>query len=250
MGLFDKKICCLCGKKAGFLSTKLVDGSYLCSKCDIEYLIYPKLADVYYYPSFKMEELDAEGVELYANWHKQNQANLRDFTCTKSVGDYMHFDMNKCMVVFADKIYLSRRKKIEGINPPVFFLTDLCMYYTTLIDTESYAGLTSANVVESKVGMLVGTKDPVYGLVCVPVGTVKTKEGLFKSKTKISPDVEVALNEMSIIMQACMEYFHDHPDTYVACLDFKLHKQLLYRAKDVGLFTADELNEHLRELDT
>ena len=158
--------------------------------------------------------------------------------------------MNKGMVVFADKIYLSRRKKIEGINPPVFFLTDLCMYYTTLIDTESYAGLTSANVVESKVGMLVGTKDPVYGLVCVPVGTVKTKEGLFKSKTKISPDVEVALNEMSIIMQACMEYFHDHPDTYVACLDFKLHKQLLYRAKDVGLFTADELNEHLRELDT
>lgn len=249
MGLFDKKICCRCGKKAGFLHTKLADGSYLCSNCAADLLIHTKLADVNYYPSFQLENLDREELGLYSEWYAQNLEYLREFTCTKSVGNFIHFDTDKGMMVFADKLYMSRRKKFEGITPPVFFLSDLCMYYTLLMESESYTTLLNQDVVESKVGLLIGMKNPVYDLVCVPVGTVKTKEGLFKSKTEISPEVDTALGEMVSIMQACFEYVHENPDAYVAGLDMKLHRQLLYRAKDLDLITAEELAEYLRDLD-
>lgn len=59
----------------------------------------------------------------------------------------------------------------------------------------------------------------------------------------------MALGEMVSIMQACFEYVHENPDAYVAGLDMKLHRQLLYRAKDLDLITAEELAEYLRDLD-
>lgn len=244
MGLFDKKICSVCNKKAGMLRTTLCDGTYLCPDCAYDLIMPEKKDGANFYANFRLEDLDLKAVQALVEQRKRNQDNVKKFTCTKSLGDYFHIDMPNGMMVFTDK-YNLRKNKITCGNPPIFFFDSLCLYHPIIVAAEEHSSFTG-NVVECKINMVLGFNDPVYDIISVPIGIMKTKQGLFKTKTDMPPILEDALITCGEMREALNNWATEKGE-YAAGAGKELLKKLVYRAKDLGILTADEALQALEE---
>lgn len=66
MGLFDKKLCCICGAKAGMLTRQKIAGDYICGDCRLK--CSPQMT------SRQFEVMSADDVRAHMEYVAQNEA--------------------------------------------------------------------------------------------------------------------------------------------------------------------------------
>ncbi|MBQ1307758.1 MAG: DUF4428 domain-containing protein [Erysipelotrichaceae bacterium] len=112
MGLFDKKVCDICGKEIKFLGNRKLDDGNMCKDCAA------KLSP--WFTGRKRTSVDAIKEQL--KYREENQKKLASFNPTRIVGDHYKFyidEPNRCFVVS----YLNTKWK--EANPDLIRFSDV-----------------------------------------------------------------------------------------------------------------------------
>ena len=105
MGLFDKKYCDFCGGKIGLLGNRKLEDGNMCKECA------SKLSPWF---SERRHSTKAEIAEQLA-YREENKNAVRNFTTTKSIGNYMKLLLDETH----QKFIVTSASNLEKANPDV-----------------------------------------------------------------------------------------------------------------------------------
>lgn len=105
MGLFDKKICSICGGKIGLLGNRKLDDGNLCKECA------SKLS-----PFFsERRSSTVEQIREQLAYREENKAKVAAFQCSRTLGGYKKVLVDEAAGVFM----VTNAKKLLEANPDV-----------------------------------------------------------------------------------------------------------------------------------
>ena len=105
MGLFDKKYCDFCGGKIGLLGNRKLEDGNMCKECA------SKLSPWF---SERRHSTKAEIAQQLA-YREENKNAVRNFTTTKSIGNYMKLLLDETH----QKFIVTSASNLEKANPDV-----------------------------------------------------------------------------------------------------------------------------------
>ena len=246
MGLFDKKICAVCGKKKGLFGTKLSDGQYLCGDCTDAFTHFEPLSQIKFNQKIQLKDLSLVEYQDQLARRRNNLAELDEFSATKSFCGFIQIDEDAQQILFVEDRVFKNEKKLKEVNPPIFKIENLAFIRMTFQDGDVETTLTGKPMLESKVFLVMGFEDPIYDVIRVEVGKITSKTGLFGNvKTKTSPDIDALTKTISGMMDWEISWSADH-DIVTPAADMDAYWRLAKRAKDYGYITGEDITECLR----
>lgn len=246
MGLFEKKLCAICGKKKGLFGAKLKDGNYLCFDCLSKMSFSPVLGSgIELNLKAKPSELTLDEFNEYVELRQSNLEELQDFNCTKSLCGNIQIDEDAQEIIFVDNATFSNKERLYEQNPPIFKVENLALARITLSEIETGTTITGKAKAECKVYLVVGFEDPVYDVSRIEIGKRKAKEGFLSDKVTESPDIEVLTKTIASMLDWEISICEGE-DVVTPAASMDSFWRMVNRAKSRGYMSSDEIRECLK----
>lgn len=245
MGLFDKKLCTICGKKKGLFGYKLADGNYLCADCADKYAHNALFDGAKYHKKYTPSDLTLTQYQDFVAMRENNLYELEEFSPSKTFLGFIHIDEDAQEMVISEGSVFSNKKKLMESNPPVFEFENLAFVRVVFSAPEESTTLTGKAKVESQIRIILGFVDPLYDIICINAGKMVTKDSMFGIKTTVNPEIKELMHTIDDMISWEISWSADN-DVMTPAADMDAYWKLAKRAKDLGYLSGDDIRECLR----
>lgn len=251
MGLFDKKICAVCGAKKGLLGAKLKDGIYLCSDCSVKHSFYESYAAKDFFKknvSYRQKLLSDMTFDEYKDLvaaRDENLEELKEFCRTSSYCKVVQIDEDAREMVFIDSMIFDDQKRLFKENPPVFKTENLSFARLTFSKAEETKSLTGNVKLQSTIHLVLGFVDPLYDIIRIELGKLTVKSGFFGTKSSMTPEVSELMDKIASILNWEVSWSVEN-DVMTPATDMDAYWTLAKRARLYGYLTDEDIRACLQ----
>lgn len=246
MGLFDTKYCAVCNNKKGLFGYKLKDGTHLCRKCGKKFAYDDFVLGVTYHRHRELSDITMQQYEHLVGLREENLQELAEFDATKTFCGFIQIDEHAQEITFLEKVFFENMKDRQKYNPPVFKFEKLAFVRIITTEPETSTTVTGGAKAESKVRLLLGFVDPVYDIICLDIGKITSKTGMFGGiKTKMSPEIEKLTEVIDSMVSFEIDWSLEH-DMLTPASDMDAYWRMAKRAKDLGYLQSEDIKDILQ----